>query len=876
MLTDLRLRLRAIFCRRQVERELEEELEFHLERQAEKNRLRGMEPTIAWREARIALGGEEQTKEACRAANGTALFDTLAKDLSYALRAARRNPGFSLLSLSILAAGIGMCAILFSLLDALWFRPLPFVEPARLVAVWERPPRSAQWKRQTLPIADFLELQRHSRSFETLAGAAPSPYATVINQAAESLSGERVSPGYLAMLGIPALIGRTFLPGDEPGAPLAVLSYGLWRRLGSKRDIVGQSLQLNSRAHSIIGVMPPEYPFPSLEEGPPDIWTLLGPADAGRLSVVGRLRPAASSEAAESEVAALLRESHARIASESRPSGMIVRTLQQDRAEPARPAAAAISGAVALILLIACANVAGLLLGRGVERQHEIAVRYSLGASRSRIVGQLLIENLLLWFTAGAAGVALAVEGIGMLSAPGARILGAFPAVHSLAVDWRCLACAFGVTLLTGVLFGALPAFQSSRRDPAAALRQSGRGLILPRGMRRWGRTLVAGEAAISVVLLVSAGLLLRSAVRLSAQPLGFRPAGLLTFRVESMELRDRQWPDRQNFFDRVLAAVRVLPGVQAAGATSSLPLQGTVVGPCRLFDRAGSAEPMAAAVAVSADYFRTLGVALIAGRTLNAHDTELADRVVVISEEMARRHFQGQNAVGQRINWGNSAAPLWSTVVGVVGNVKYAGLDWDLLPTVYLPYRQLAPENRGLTAHMSFVLRTAGGRFLRNDVQRIVRSLDPAVPVVDLMSMEDIVAGKTLPARVSAAAFSAFAAASLLLAAIGLYALVSQSVSRRRKEIAIRIALGAAPGRVIRQTVSDGVQLGIVGAAAGVAAAIPLARLMRNLLFGVSPVDAAVLVACPLVLVLVCAAASLAPALRARATDPLDALRCD
>ncbi|MBV8811830.1 MAG: ABC transporter permease, partial [Acidobacteriaceae bacterium] len=753
----------------------------------------------------------------------------------------------------LLALVIAANTVLFSAIDAVWFRPLPFRDPGRIVAVSEKPPRNVQWKRQMLPPADFLTLQTNNHSFETLAAAAAERDTVLVNDRAESVSGEGVTADYLPMLGIAAKEGRTFLPSDNPEAREVVLSSNFWSRVFEGHDVIGQSLNVNSKAYTIVGVMPSSFTFPTEEEGAPELWTLMTPSDlthSNRVSVVGRLQRAITPQAAASEAEALLRAAHDLIPPSDRPQGMIVRDLQAQRAEFSTPMLKALSCAVGLVLFIACMNVAGLLLGRSAERRHEMAVRYSLGAARARVVRQLLTENILLWIIAGLTGLALSVLGIKLLVPIASQAFVELPQINVIGINSRVVAHTFVVTFVTGILFGLVPAVQGSRVDIVGTLKETGRGLMSSRRMHYWRKALVASEVTFCVILLIGAGLLLKSLVKLTTQPLGFRAGNDVTFRVELTGEGYKDAIARNNFLDRLLKQLSNLPGVQSVGATTALPLKGTVVfGFSILGHPAGhNAFMLTGNDIISPDFFRTLGIPLLAGRTFTERDSERSEQVAIVNETLVRRYFAHDNPIGQRIKQGDekSQAP-WMTVVGIVGDVKHAGLDWDTLPVIFVPYRQAIPMFQPLTREMSLVVRAGSRVSLNSEIRATVSSLDRNVPVVEMEPMGDIIAAKELPSEFSSAIFGGFACMSLLLAAIGLYAIVAQSVLQRRKEIGVRIALGATPGNITGSTMREGVILGVIGAIAGLVGGLALTRLISSMLFGVTTTDASVFIAVPL-----------------------------
>lgn len=875
-------RLLAFFRHQELERELDEELSAHIELATQDFLQQGMTFEEARRAAMLKLGGIELAKELHRESRGLPWLDGIVQDWLYALRNMRKNPAFAMTAVLTLALAIGVNTILFSVTDAVWFRPLPYRDPNQIVAVWEKPPRNVQWKRTTLPFRDFLDLQRSNRSFEMLEAAVARKYVVEIGDRPDSLSGEAVTAGYLSMLGIPAVQGRTFLPSEKSADLEIVLGYGLWLRAFGGRDVIGRVVTVDARPYTVVGVMPSSFTFPTHGEEIPELWVLLPSSDPydGRVTVVGRLKPSASRSAAQSEAAALLHEAHDRVPVSARPEGMIVRELEADSSESATPVLAALSAAAAFLLLIACANVAGLLLGRSSERRHELAIRFSLGAGRRRVVRQLLTENLLLWGVSGIAGLLLSALGVNMLLPFLGWVLPELPQFNPIAINFRASTYALATTLVSGSLFGLLPAVQGSRLDIMAILKQGGRGLISSRQIHYWRKALIGCEVGFCVVLLIGAGLLLKSLVRLTTQPLGFRTGNDVTFKLELTSEKYQQPLERSLFYDRLLDQIRHLPGVESAGATSALPLNGTLVFGFSVLGRPSSGGNFMPAgfEAISPDYFRAIGMPVIAGRTFTETDSERSGRVAIINQTLAHRYFANEVPLGKRIKVGDatSEAP-WMAVVGVVGDVKHAGLDWDYLPEIYLPYQQL--DRRGYDAFapaMFFVVRLQGRFSVDSHIRSAVSALDRDVPVAYMMGTNQIIASKELPSQSNSALFAALAGISLLLAAVGLYAVVSQTVLQRRQEIGIRMALGAQARDVIGRTIREAIVLAGAGALGGVAGGLLLTRLIRSMLFGVTTTDPLVFAGVPVMLLAVAALASLLPALRAASADPLEVLRCE
>jgi putative ABC transport system permease protein len=807
------------------------------------------------------------------------------QDVQYAFRVLFRHLVFTIAAILLLALVIGTNTILFSIIDALLLRPLPFHDASRMVAVWERPPRGVQWNRQMLPFQDFLDLQKTTHSFDQLEASAARRYNLNDNEGhPASVIGEVATGGYFNMLGVAPSQGHTLSPGNEHVSE-AVLSDSLWRGHFGAQNVLGKTIDLNGRAFTIVGVMPPDFSFPSLENfGDPEIWTVLAPNDQdfggepARVAVVGVLRPSVDMRAAESEVTALLRAAHDRVPLTYRPQGMMIKGLLRDRAQDIQPVLTVITWAVALVFLIACTNVVGLLLGRATERKQEIAVRFSLGARRFRIMRQLLIESLVLWSLGGVAGLLLAAAGLRIMLSSGLLALRDFPHLNSIEMDWRVALYSIALTFVSGAVFGFLPAWmQSSRGDSGTVLREASRTVAAGRRLNYLRRLFIVSELAISTMLLLAAGLLLVSLVRIVSQPLGFQPANILTFRL-ALPKTVQPGAQRANFFERVLAGLRGIPSLDGAGASSSLPLvRGTVTAPFSISGRPTPPDEqrIAAREAQSPDYFRVMGIPLIAGRRFDERDTATSKPVVIINKTFAHRYFPHQNPIGQQIKNGtdNSTSP-WLTVVGVVGDYKHVKLDWEYLPEMFFPIKQVPPDYSLLTAEMYFAVHGPSSAALSANIRTVISSLDKNIPVAKVRTMDEVVADTKLLPQLNIVVMGIIGGLSVVLAVAGLYGILSQFVSQRRQEIGIRTAIGATPNEILAMVLREGVIITLIGVLVGLPGGLALMRLMRALLTGITTSDPWVFVSVSVLMFVVAIVASLLPAFRALSLDPVQTLR--
>lgn len=806
----------------------------------------------------------------------------LARDLRLAVRQALKNPGFTLAAVVTLGLGIGAATAIFSMVDAILLRPLPFQDQGRLVSLWgEMKQRDQSFVEVSLQ--DFKDWRDHSQVFSGLALVTTNDADIALTGRDEPLHvrARLTSDNLFQVLGAKAFLGRTFLPGqeDKPGTSVILLSHGFWQRhFGSDPAVVGSKILLDGEPHIVVGVMPRGFHYPD----DADLWSTLSGIyavpqlnDLRIFHAVGRLKPGVTLEQARQDLLRVSAQMERERPATNQGYSSQILPLAHEILGDTRPALLLLLGAVGLLLLIACANVAGLLLARAAGRQKETAIRTALGASRARIVRQLLTESLLLALLAAGLGLLLAWGGLRILEAIGP---GDIPRLDEVALDGRVAGFALLAALATAVLFGLAPAFQTARPDLTAALKEGGKSSA-SRHAGRLRNLLVAGEVALALVVLVLAGLVLRSFAELQRTDLGFRPQNLLTFRLT---LYGSSYPEEHawaNLFQSVLERVRALPGVDGAALVLLRPLSGpigwdydfTVEG--QTPDQQAT-NPMSNHERVSPGYFTTMGIPLLQGRDFAATDTPESQRVVIVNRSTAERFWPGQDPLGKRLRWGRSADQdrPWLTVVGVAGDARYREIE-SVRPDLYVPFAQ--------DPHwaMDIVVRTEHDPLqLARSVSGAVRSIDPNLPVANLTTMEREISDSVARPRLRTLILALFAGLSLVLAAVGLYGIVAYSVAQRGQEIGIRMALGADRGRVQRLVLAQGLGLTLAGLAAGLAGAAALVATgwLEDLLYNVAPTDVLTFAAVPLLLAAVALLASLLPARRATRVDPLVVLRAE
>jgi putative ABC transport system permease protein len=805
-------------------------------------------------------------------------MDALRQDLAYAWRMLVRGRGFTALALVALALGIGANTAVFSIVDGVLLRPLPYPEPDRLAMLTLTLP-------DPVPATpgDFTGWSERNDVFTAMAAFHSQPYA-LLGGAPEILGGVRASAELFSVLGIAAAHGRTFLPEeDRPGgAQVVVLGHAVWqRRFAGDPAIVGRSITLDDQPYTVVGVMPEGFQFPRRAELPAgfqfpldvDVYTPLAltpeqAANRGReyLAVVARLAPGVSIEQAQSGMSATAARLAEELPASMRDRGVRVVALREQVLARVEPALFMLLGAVALVLLIACANVANLVLVRASARSKEMAIRAALGAARGRVIRQLLTESLVLSLAAGVLAFLLALWGVEALRA---LLPDTVPRAADIGVDVRVFGFTLLVSLVTGVLFGLAPALQASTPRLTPALQEGGR-TDGESGSRRLRALLVVGEVALALVLLAGAGLLLRSFVHLSSVDSGVDTRNLLT--VDVRLPRSRYTPPRQAaFFDELVTRLRALPGVRAAASIYPLPLSGADEGAALQID-GRAVKPDEHLVAgprwVSHGYFEAMGIPLVRGRVFRATDDADATRMVVINEAAAKAYWPDGDPIGQRVA---AYGMGWREIIGVIKDVHHTGLDVPARPEIYFPFPQFP------SPMMTLVLRTdAEPRSLVGGVQAAVRSIDPDQPTTNVRTMDELLSRSVAPRRFPLLLLATFAGLALVLAAVGIYGVMSCLVSQRRHEIGIRMALGAEARDVRRLVVGQGMRLVVVGLVLGALGALALTRVLRGLLFAVSATDPATFVAVAALLVLVALAACWIPARRATRIDPLAALRYD
>jgi putative ABC transport system permease protein len=825
------------------------------------------------------------------------------QDLRHGFRMLIKNPGFTLAAVMALALGIGANTAIFSVINVTLLSPLPFANPDQLVAAWTTNAARNSSRGLTAP-PDFRAWKEQGQSFEQMGACYFRDFNVSTRDEPERVRGAVVTGNLFQLLGVKPALGRFFTAEDEEFGrhQVVLLSHGLWqRRFGADPGLIGQQVRLNAESYTVVGVMPPDS-WLRQPKRKADLWVPMSFEPGSNqntrnnyfLTVVGRLKPGVGMAKAQAEmdlVAGQLEREH----KENKGLGVRLVSLAEDVVGDNRPTLLVLMGAVGFVLLIACANVANLLLARAAAREKETALRLALGATRGRLVRQWLTENMMISLTGGALGLALSYWGLHLIAALAPENLSRDALLTrgmSLDMDYRVLIFTMLLSVLTGVVFGLLPAVQASRPDVGKTLKDSARSTTGGPRSRRVRAALVVSEIALAFILLVGAGLMLRSFMHLQGINPGFQPENLLTMQVALPDEKYKTDVQRTAFFQQAVERIKSLPGVQSVGATTSLPLTNESWG--KQFSIEGRTPPatldQVEAVEfrqITPDYFRAVGMTLVKGRAFNEHDTKDAPGVVIINEALARNFFPGEDPVGKRVWMGPPESMLSpqllppggrfprATVVGVVNDVMSYGVNRPIEWEVFVPYAQ-GGGNIPLTKLYVAVRTSSNPETLAAAVRNQVRAVDPDQPVADMRTMEQRLSDSLWQPRLNMMLLGVFAAVAVLLAAIGIYGVVAYSVTQRTPEIGIRIALGARPADVLRLVLVQGALLALVGLGIGLAGAFALSRIMSNLIFGVSSTDPYVFGAVTLLLLLISLLGSFIPARRATRVDPMIALRSE
>lgn len=874
-------RLAAICNKNKRDRELSDEIESHLQFHIDDNLRRGLPPEEARRRALIALGGVEQAKEIYRDRRSLPMIETLLQDLRYSVRRLRKAPSFALLVVLILALGIGANTAIFTVVDAVLLKPLPYPQPDKIVAA-SLTVKQDPATRSPYGIADFLAAQTRQASFTAFAAVSQPGDSITYTGGREALQihGTMATADFFSVLGINPLLGRTFAPDDDrPGHDcVVVLSHAFWQQhFGADPQAIGRPITLDGASYTIIGVMPSNFHFGPRDND--DVWPVLQLAPRNVrypywLSPMGRLKSGVSETQASADLSMIASDLQRQIPN-SDYSAASVQPLKSQLVGDVQSALLFLLGAVTLVLLIATVNVASLEIVQATSREREMAIRSALGASRGRIARQVIAESVVLAVLGGALGLLFAYKGVDLLLA---MIPGGIPRLKEVTVNGSVLAFTATVSLLSGLLFGIAPLLHGYGQRLNETLRSGSHKFSDHRGRRGLRNALVVVEVSLSIVLLVGAVLLLRSFERLSSTSPGFDSQSLVTATVSLPATAYAKEAQISSFYDQLLDRLQNSAGVNSAAVSMSLPpnllailnpfhVPGEPLGP-------GQSLPLAVETTVSAGYFRTLAIPLLRGRVFSDSDRNRTDEILIINDAMARRYFPGKDPIGQRIQTGDpDPKAAWETIVGVVGDVKYSGLDAAPQPTLYKPYFE--PGWTSFSREMFIVIRTnADPKAAASTLRSAVQNLDGNLPVGDIRTMNELLLKSVAQPRFRTLLLGIFATVALLLAVVGIFGVMSDLVGRRTQEIGVRMALGASHGNVLRMILGEGLRVVLIGIGLGLIEALLLGRLVKSLLFGIQPADPLTFLSSAILLTIVALAACYVPARRAMRVDPMVALR--
>jgi predicted permease len=867
-----------IFRKEERNRDLNAELSAYVDLLAADKIRSGLAPEQARREALIEAGGIEPLAATVREVRTGVLLESILQDIRFGLRTLRRSPGFTIAAVLALALGIGANAAIFSVVNAVLLRPLPYVDPDRLVVVLHG----------TGPVApaNFLDWKSQSHSFTDMAAAEFWTANISDSGQPEKLMALRVTPNMFPLLGVAPILGRV-VSQSTPDAPELVISYGLWqRRFGADPGVLGRTMRLNGDPYTIVGVMPRGFRFAPFWATKAEAWAPLDlrpradSRNGSSLRVFARLKPDTTIAQAQAEISTITARLEQQFPGTNR--GMKVTDLKERVVGDIRPALLVLFGAVGFVLLIACANVAHMLLARAAARRKETAVRTALGAARSRLIRQFLTESAVLSMLGGTCGLLLAVWGTRLLVVLSHDRI---PRAESITLDSHVLIFVVFASLLTSVIFGIVPAIQASIRNPAESLKLGGRNAGDPASHGRFRGLMVGSEFAMALVLLIGAGLMIRSLAAMSQVDPGFNPHNVLSMTVSLPGSQVSAPGRRLNFYQQMIENLRSIPGVQSVSAINHRPLGGDIWG--RDFFIEGRPVPAAADTpgavyrVVFPGYFSTMQLPLLRGRDFTASDDQRATACVIINQEFAKRYWPSDDPIGKRITIGElNEQTKWLTIVGVAKNEKIE--DWTEKPDpqIFLPLLQSADYLENPAAHYAYITlvarTTADPVSLVSAFKARIWSLDKTVPISDVTTMDDVVDLATAQPRFYMFLLSVFAAVALVLATVGIYGVMSYAVSLRTQELGVRIALGATRSDVLRLIVGEGMKIVLVGGTVGLLAALALSRLMSSLLYQVRPTDIVTFIAVPIGLAALALVACYMPAARATRIDPMTALRSE
>jgi predicted permease len=868
---------RNIFHKARLDEELDEEIRAYVELLADEKSKQGLDAQQARRASLLEVGGIEQVKEQVRDVRRGATMEGILQDLRYGVRVLIKSPGFTAIAVLTLALGVGANTAIFSVVNAVLLRPLPYPEPQQLVWIWETHPNV---KEETASLPNFTDWKNQGQSFAGMAGFVSASLALTGEGEPERLPTAFVVGDLFSVLGVSPALGRSFLAEeDKPGnGRVVILSYALWqRRFGGDRNIINKSITLSGNPYTVIGVLPQDFKYPEPgQRKPPELYAPLGraPESVGRrsdfLGVIARMKPGVALTQAQVEMNTITARLAQQYPDSNADWGVTLLPLHERITGDVSLALWLLMGVVGFLLLIACVNVANLMLARSATRGQEIAIRRALGADRWRLVRQFLTESVLLSLVGGTLGLLLATWGITLLTSLSP---GNIPRLDEVRLNWPVLAFTLAASLLTGLVFGLFPALNATNPNLIASLKEGGRSSTEGSRSARLRRALVVSEIALALMLLVGAGLMVRSFVRLQEVDPGFQPERVLAVDVALPGVKYKEDERVVGFFDQFLGRVKAQPGVESVGAISTLPMSGS--GDIISFEIEGRPEPVVSGSVdaeyriVTPDYFRTMSIPLAKGDGFTERETKDAPNAMLVNETFARRFFPNEAAIGKRINLGDSDQPTWRTIVGIVRDVRLQNLDVDPYPQMYAALAQ-SPRRA-----MTMVVRTTSDPmhvipFVRHELT----TLDKDQPLYNVRTMQQVMSESTARRRFNMLLIAIFACLGLVLASVGIYGVISYSVTQRTHEIGIRMALGAEARDILKMIVRQGMGMVVLGVGIGLGGAFGLTRVMSSLLFGVSPTDLLTFACVSLILATVALLACYIPARRATRVDPMIALR--